>query len=138
MEAGGGHAKPGLDQHGLPVGYPFRPEWEVTPRQTAEAMKPAAGVSPPLLLDCRRPEEWQHCRIEGATLFPMQTVTQQADEVEEAAGGKNRPIIVYCHHGQRSLRVTATLRGMGFTDVRSMAGGIDLWSVDIDAAVPRY
>jgi rhodanese-related sulfurtransferase len=103
--------------------------------QAEDSGQESAGVSPPLLLDCRRPEEWQHCRIEGATLFPMQTVAQQADEVEEAAGGKDRPIIVYCHHGRRSLQVTATLRGMGFTDVRSMAGGMGLISVESSCSI---
>lgn len=154
MESAGREREPGFDAEGLPVGlpmglpiglpgglpagYPFRAEWEVTPRQTVQAMQGGPGGSPPLLLDCRRQEEWQHCRIAGAALFPMQTVVEQADEIEEAAGGKERPIIVYCHHGRRSLQVTATLRGLGFTDVRSMAGGIDLWSVDVDGAVPRY
>lgn len=128
-------AKPGLDDRGLPVGYGLKSDWEVTPRQTAALM---AGESKPLLLDCRLVEEWEQCRIDGAKLFPMQTIVQQAEDVQDAAGGKEKPIVVYCHHGRRSLQVTATLRGLGFTDVRSMAGGIDLWSLDIDGAVKRY
>ncbi len=47
-------------------------------------------------------------------------------------------IVVYCHHGVRSLEVTLALRRAGFDDVRSLAGGIDAWSRMIDAAVPRY
>jgi rhodanese-related sulfurtransferase len=43
-----------------------------------------------------------------------------------------------CHHGRRSLRAASILRNAGFTDVVSMAGGIDLWSIDIDPAVARY
>jgi len=97
-----------------------------------------AGASKPLLLDCRLLEEWEVCRIDGAKLFPMQSIVQQAEDVEDAAGGKDKAVVVYCHHGRRSLQVTATLRGLGFTDVKSMAGGIDLWSVDIDGEVRRY
>ncbi len=117
------------------MGYGFKTEWEVTPRQTVALL---AGVTKPLLLDCRLLEEWELCRIDGAKLFPMQSIVQHAEDVEDAAGGKDRAIVVYCHHGRRSLQVTATLRGLGFTDVKSMAGGIDLWSVDIDGGVRRY
>lgn len=127
--------KPGLDARGLPAGYVLKSDWEVTPRQTVGML---AATKQPLLLDCRLPEEWELCRIDGAKLFPMQSIVQQAEDVEDAAGGKDKPIVVYCHHGRRSLQVTATLRGLGFTDVKSMAGGIDLWSVDIDGAVRRY
>ena len=56
----------------------------------------------------------------------------------ESLGGFEQPIVVYCHHGVRSLYVTVALRRLGFQDVRSLAGGIDLWSRDIDASVPRY
>jgi rhodanese-related sulfurtransferase len=68
----------------------------------------------------------------------MEQTTARADEIEEAAGGKDKEIIVQCHHGRRSMQVAATLRGLGFTNVKSMAGGIDLWSIDIDPQVPRY
>lgn len=126
-----------LDERGLPRGSRFDPAWEVTPRQTREALA-AQEPGRPLLLDCRRQDEWNLCRIEGATLVPMDQIRSRLDEVEDAAGGKDRPIIVYCHHGRRSLTVTAQLREAGFTDVKSMAGGIDLWSMDIDPSVPRY
>ena len=68
----------------------------------------------------------------------MDQTTARADEIEEAAGGRDKEVIVYCHTGRRSLNVAATLRGLGFTNVKSMAGGIELWSVDIDPKVPRY
>lgn len=126
----------GMDARGLPAGYPFKPDWEVTPRETRERIN-APGTRP-LLLDCRRVEEHAACRIDGCELFPMDQIVARADEVEEAAGGKSGEIIVYCHHGRRSLQVTTTLRGLGFTNVKSMAGGIDLWSLTIDPKVPRY
>jgi rhodanese-related sulfurtransferase len=128
---------PPLDARGLPVGYPFKPDWEVTPRDTRSAMR-AGEADRPVLLDCRRPDEWDRARIEGAVLIPMADVERRADELETDDGRRDRPIIVHCHHGARSLRVAATLRALGFTDVRSMAGGIDLWSIDIDPRVPRY
>jgi rhodanese-related sulfurtransferase len=128
---------PPLDDRGLPRGSRLDPGMEVTPRQTREALA-RTDDDRPFLLDCRRTDEWALCRIEGAVLVPMDQVARRLDEIEDAAGSKDRPIIVYCHHGRRSLTVTSQLRAVGFTDVKSMAGGIDLWSMDIDAAVPRY
>ena len=130
-----------LDSRGLPPNYPFKPDWEVTPRQTRDALAAGAGVSGidgPLLIDCRLPEEHATCHIKGALLAPMQAIMQLQDEIAEAAGSQDRPIIVHCHHGRRSLQVTATLRGLGYRNVKSMAGGIDLWSLDIDSSVRRY
>jgi rhodanese-related sulfurtransferase len=127
----------GLDRRGLPAGYPFRPEIEITPRETRDAMAAPEGERP-LVVDCRRGDEWDLCRIAGAVHLPMDEVERRADELEDDDGKRDHPVIVYCHHGRRSLRVAAALQAMGFKNVRSMAGGIDLWSVDIDPQVPRY
>ncbi len=137
MTAPGMPPTPPLDSHGLPPGYPFRAEWEVAPRDAAKLLG-GPEAARPLLLDCRRDDEFAFCRVEGATHVPMDQTVARADEIEDAAGGKDRPVIVYCHHGRRSLQVTATLRGLGFTDVRSIAGGIDLWSVAVDPGIKRY
>jgi len=130
-------AASGAGGSGLPAGYPFRADWEVTPRQVREMMTSATGVRP-LLVDCRRSDEWDLCRIAGAVHLPMEETERRADELEDEEGGRSHPVIVYCHHGRRSLRVAAALRALGFTDVRSMAGGIDLWATDIDPSVARY
>ena len=129
-----------LDERGLPIGYPFRPEWEVTPRAVRELLvtKELGPDAHGMLLDCRREDEWQRSRIEGSVLIPMQEIERRLDEIEDDDGRRDRPIVVLCHHGMRSMRVTGTLRALGFANVRSMAGGIDLWSVDIDPSVPRY
>lgn len=94
-----------------------------------------AAKSPFLLLDCRETSEWNTARIEGATLLPM---SELRDRVGELDAHRNSEIVVYCHHGGRSLRVTMWLRQQGFANVVSMAGGIDEWSQKIDPTVPRY
>lgn len=91
-----------------------------------------------ILLDCRRPEEHEFVRLEGDTFIPMSEIERRADELEDEDGNRDTPVVVYCHHGVRSLRVTAALRAMGYSDVKSMAGGIDAWSMGVDAAKPRY
>jgi rhodanese-related sulfurtransferase len=88
-----------------------------------------------LLLDCREPAEHATASIGGATLIPMSGL---AARVEELAPYRDSTIAVHCHHGGRSLRVAEWLRAQGFAKTQSMAGGIDRWSLEIDASVPRY
>ena len=87
-----------------------------------------------MLLDCREPWEHQTARIEGALLMPMNEIPARAyQELDPDAH-----IVVYCHHGVRSLNVTNWLRQQGFDKVQSMRGGIDAWSREIDSKVPIY
>ena len=51
---------------------------------------------------------------------------------------QDNEIVVYCHHGIRSARAVDFLRRQGFSKARNLAGGIDLWSLTVDSAVPRY
>jgi rhodanese-related sulfurtransferase len=131
---------------GLPAGYPFRPTDEVSPRSlrhligcaAPEAL--AAPADPPVfLLDVRTPPEREICSIKGSRLYPLQSLEARLDDLKaEVDDDLARPIVVYCHHGRRSLTATYILRAAGFSDVRSLAGGIDLWSRDIDPSVPTY
>lgn len=88
-----------------------------------------------LLLDCREESEHQLVNIPQAKLLPMSQVMARA---EELAPFKGKPIVVHCHHGGRSLRVATWLKQQGFDDVKSLAGGIDQWAVDIDPSLARY
>jgi rhodanese-related sulfurtransferase len=106
---------------------------EISVTDTAARLADPAGA--PLLLDCRTPDEHAIARIAGAVLIPMQELP---DRVAELEPHRDRPIIVHCHHGMRSLRVTTWLRGQGFPHVQSMQGGIDAWSAEVDPTVPTY
>lgn len=88
-----------------------------------------------LLLDCREPAEHATAHIAGAKLLPMKTIPAELAQLEPFRQGR---IVVHCHHGGRSARVTQWLRQQGFENVQNMAGGIDAWSLEIDPAVPRY
>lgn len=130
----------GLDGRGLPLGYPYRPEYEITPRELRDLMGSGAAV---VLVDCRREDEHRVARIEGSVLIPLPEIDRRAEEIKELAAeagsrsGSAALVAVHCHHGVRSLRAALTLRGHGIEAV-SVAGGIELWSIDIDPAVPRY
>jgi adenylyltransferase/sulfurtransferase len=86
-----------------------------------------------LLLDVREPREAAIAHIEGARLIPLRELPARLSELPG-----HGEIVTFCHHGQRSLRALEILRGAGFGNVRSLGGGIDAWSREIDASVPRY
>lgn len=88
-----------------------------------------------VLVDCREPEETAICAIAGARLAPMSELATRVGELADARQGR---VVVYCHHGVRSLRVAQWLRGQGFAEVQSMAGGIDRWAVEIEPGMARY
>lgn len=88
-----------------------------------------------LLIDCREPEEYAIVSIAGAALLPMSQIQSRISELEPH---KNEPIVVHCHHGGRSRKVTEWLRSQGFRLAQNMAGGIDQWAVEIDPKLPRY
>jgi rhodanese-related sulfurtransferase len=104
---------------------------EITPAKVKAQMD--SGNSP-RMIDVREPEEHRICRIEGARLIPMRSIPQHLQELDDARGD----IVVFCHHGVRSLSVVEWLRRQGVENCRSMSGGIDSWSLQIDPAVPRY
>jgi rhodanese-related sulfurtransferase len=91
---------------------------------------------PLVLIDVREPEEFAITRIEGATLIPMRNIPASLQQLEAKAG--ETTLIVFCHHGVRSLNVVHWLREQGVPACQSMAGGIDAWSVLVDPSVPRY
>jgi rhodanese-related sulfurtransferase len=91
-----------------------------------------AGI-PHLLLDVRQTWEVAKAKITPSINIPMDDLLNRVDELE-----KDQKIIVYCHHGVRSLNVCFFLRELGFKDVLSLTGGIELWSSKIDPTVPQY
>ena len=88
------------------------------------------------LIDVREPNEFALARIEGSELIPMRQVPGELQRLEARAD--EAPLIVFCHHGVRSLNVVNWLRNQGLEACQSMAGGIDAWSLSIDPSVPRY
>ena len=103
---------------------------EVTPREVSERLERGDKF---LFVDVR--EKWEHetARIEGAVLIPLREIPANLPHLAEA-----REIVLFCHHGMRSLDAAAWLRSQGVEGARSMAGGIDRWTTEVDPLVPRY
>lgn len=88
----------------------------------------------PVLLDVRFPDEHAYVALPDSVLIPLPELDERAEELEAFRG---RPVVVYCHHGVRSLDGTAYLRSRGL-DAVSLRGGIDLYSRAVDPRLPRY
>jgi rhodanese-related sulfurtransferase len=86
-----------------------------------------------LLVDVREPHEYAVCHIEGSVLIPMGTIPANLQKLDV-----DEDVICFCHHGMRSMDVTNWLRAQGVKTAKSMSGGIDRWSIEIDPKVPRY
>lgn len=106
---------------------------EITPKEAQERLAKGARAA---LIDVREPAEYAIARIEGSELVPMGYVPARMQQLEGLADG--RDLLILCHHGVRSLQVTAWLRERGIENCFSIEGGIDRWSEEIDPRVPRY
>ncbi len=102
---------------------------QMSPVDVAAALK---SKLPPRLVDVRTREEWALARIQGATL----NTEELAQEMMRLP--RDTPIVFHCHLGQRSLDAASYFTGHGFKNVRSMTGGIDAWSSEVDESIPRY
>jgi adenylyltransferase/sulfurtransferase len=104
--------------------------WEITPRELATELAQGEVT----LIDVREPTEWEIAHIEGARLIPLNELPERLAELPQ-----NGDIVLHCHHGVRSMRALERLRDhAGFTRVKSLRGGIDAWSLEIDPKIPRY
>jgi molybdopterin/thiamine biosynthesis adenylyltransferase/rhodanese-related sulfurtransferase len=123
---------PSLDARGLPPGYAFKPDWEITPREVKAKLDKNENF---VFIDCRLPNEAAITKIEGATLLPVQQLPQRIGELK---GKESEQIIVHCKSGGRSMQFAQALKSQGFKNVKSMAGGILLWNKDINPGGPQY
>ncbi len=86
------------------------------------------------LLDVREPWEYDVARIAGSKNIPMGDIPSRFNQELDP----DDRIVVVCHHGVRSMNVTAWLRQQGFEKAQSLSGGIDRWSREVDPSVPVY
>lgn len=117
---------------GTPALQPRQQEgpMEIAPTELRDLL---AAKQPVVVVDVRQPWEHQIARIKGSTLIPLNELPQRLGDLDPQA-----EIVTYCHHGGRSLQAARFLQASGFRKVRSLAGGIEAWSVQVDPAVERY
>jgi rhodanese-related sulfurtransferase len=105
-------------------------DYEISPAQAALLVREGKTR----FIDVREPWEYATARIEPSTLIPMGEISARANlEIDP-----DEHVTIVCHHGQRSMSVTAWLRNQGFENAQSLRGGIDAWSSEVDPSIPRY
>ena len=94
-----------------------------------------------ILLDVREPHELNLANL-GASIetAPLSEIAQLREDglPESVIADKDAEIVVFCHHGARSLQAAAWLKTQGWTNVSNMVGGIHAYAVEVDASVGRY
>ncbi|MEQ1862492.1 MAG: rhodanese-like domain-containing protein [Chthoniobacteraceae bacterium] len=101
---------------------------QISPAEAAELLK--AGKAK--IVDVRSREEFDAVRIEGSEFLTQELMH------ELGSWPREQTIIFVCHHGIRSLDAASYFIGHGIENARSLTGGIDAWSCEIDPAVSRY
>ena len=102
---------------------------EITPAELQQMLSTTDAVT---LIDVREPQEAAVCAIDGSTLIPLNSLPQRLQEIPT-----ERPVVLYCHHGMRSMHAAQFLARNGYQAI-SLAGGIDRWAVEIDPKMARY
>ena len=105
--------------------------YEISPQEAAALIGLSGNAK---LIDVREPWEIATAHIEGSLAMPMGDVPVRAHQELDP----EERLLVVCHHGVRSMNVAFWLRGQGFEQAQSVRGGIDAWSDEVDAQVPRY
>lgn len=106
---------------------------EITPEQLAARLA-GPPEQRPVLLDVRWPQEHRYVALPGSILIPLDELEARVHELDAFRG---RELIVYCHHGVRSLTGASICTAHGL-EAASLQGGIHLWACERDPTMPRY
>ena len=105
---------------------------EITPRELVARL---ADGAPTYLLDVRQPWEHELVALRDSVLVPLDELPSRYRDLDPPAGAL---VVTYCHHGVRSLDAAMFLAMHGWSEVASLAGGIDAWARVVDPSLPRY
>ncbi|WP_392560938.1 rhodanese-like domain-containing protein [Orbus sturtevantii] len=106
---------------------------EITSKELADKLK--ADTNDIFLLDVREDNEVDICSIDGANHIAMSHIPLYLDRIPD-----DKIIVIYCHHGIRSVNVASFLIYNGFDEhlIYSLKQGIDGWALTIDNTMNRY
>jgi len=113
------------------VDFPFNPlDYLISPQELKSQLEQGCDI---VLIDVR--EEWEYNRghIENAIMLPFEQLHQWIHEFDF-----DKEIVIYSHRGVWSMTVAYILQQLGYRNVKSLAGGIDRWSIEIDSTIKRY
>jgi rhodanese-related sulfurtransferase len=103
---------------------------QIEPRELADRLAAGEQVQ---LLDIRTREEFEAVNLPEAHLF-----TQEMMQEVLSKWSREKLLVIYDHKGERSMDAAAYFQGHGFENIKSLRGGIDAWSAEVDPKLPRY
>ncbi|MGI8889840.1 MAG: rhodanese-like domain-containing protein [Chthoniobacterales bacterium] len=103
---------------------------QIEPRELSDQLAAGETVN---LLDIRTREEFEAVKLPNAHLF-----TQEFMQEILARWSRADLVVIYDHQGARSMDAAAFFQGHGFEQIKSLRGGIDAWSVEVDPKLSRY
>jgi rhodanese-related sulfurtransferase len=103
---------------------------QIEPREVSERLADGETIH---LLDIRTREEFDAVKLPGAQLF-----TQEFMQEILAHWSRTDLLVIYDHQGARSMDAAAYFQGHGFEKIKSLRGGIDAWSAEVDPKLARY
>ncbi len=106
-------------------------DYEIVPEELKLLLDSKSDV---VIVDVREPWEVATASLANAKHIPMGDIPARFNQELDP----ETHIVIVCHHGVRSMTVTAWLRQQGFEQVQSLRGGIDRWSRQIDPTIPMY
>lgn len=106
--------------------------FEITPQQLKQRLDAGEEM---LILDVRDLGEYSIAHIDGARLVPLDALPGRLTSL---ADWRNRPVVIYCHRGERSMRAMEILKDHGFTELKILDGGINSWCQEVEPHKPRY
>ena len=106
-------------------------DYEISTEELQGLFKKGSDV---VVVDVREAWEIQTASLAGTLNIPMNDIPARfRGELDP-----EKHTVILCHHGVRSMTVTARLRQQGFDKVQSLRGGIDRWAREIDPKIPVY
>ncbi len=103
---------------------------EIEPQELANRLEVGEKIN---LLDVRTREEWEAVKLPGSYLF-----TQELMQEILSKWSREKLVVIYDHQGTRSMDAAAYFQGHGFDNVKSLRGGLDAYSAEVDSSLPRY
>lgn len=76
-----------------------------------------------LVVDVREPADFEQGHLRGAINVPVAAV----EDALAPALDSGRPVVTVCYRGRLSKLAAARAMAMGFSDVRSLTGGMEEW-----------
>ena len=112
---------------------------EITPQQLDDWLKARPEL---VVLDVREAYEFPRAKLsdERVAYAPLSDLARKNLEglPEKIRADKAAPLVVICHHGNRSAQVTAWLLSQGWETVYNLAGGIDAYARQVDPGIGTY